>query len=145
MEFSGKFVDYLVDDLSKKEELKSIKFVVAYENDIKPTPVTKPIAAVSVKSSEIGNRLSKTLDNGEIVFTDIRPATLVVSIDLYLPYSLGGNEGHRIFDLIVTVIAKGHNQFLSKAVCYDADYDKNSQAICVKTLFSFADSLNPKE
>ncbi len=131
-----------VTALSAETTLKDITFVVAYENEIKPTPLTKPIVAVSVKSCEIGDKLTNTLDNGEIVVSDSRKVATTVSVDIYLPYSMGGNEGHKIFDRIATFLIYKRGDSITKAVCYDADYDKNCQAIVVRTYFVYANTVS---
>lgn len=115
---------------------------MAYENDIKPTPLTKPIAALSVKRCEIGDLLTETLDTGEIKITNSRPVETTISIDIYMPYSKGGNEGHKLFDKIATFLlfTKKHN--ISKVICGNADYDKNCQAIVLRSTFVFDNTVS---
>ena len=41
---------------------------------------------------------------GEIIKIDSRAISLTLSTDVYLPYSKGGSEGHKIFDRIATYL-----------------------------------------
>lgn len=137
MTTNGTLADTLIQEFAIDMQLRDITFVVAYENEIKPTPLTKPIVALSVKKCEIGDLLTETLDTGEIIKTSSRPVKTAVSIDIYMPYSKGGSEGHRLFDKIATFLlfTKKHN--ISKVICGDADYDKSCQAIVVRSTFVF--------
>ena len=141
MTINGNLADTLVEELAANTQFSDIAFVVAYENEIKPTPLTNPIAALSVKKCEIGERLTDTLDTGEIKTATARPVKTTVSIDIYMPYSKGGSEGHKLFDKIATYLLflKKHN--VSKVVCGDADYDKSCQAIVLRSTFVFDNTV----
>ena len=142
MTINGTLAQNTVNTLSAETGFSDIDFVVAYENEIKPTPLTKPIAALSVKSCEIGDKLTKTLDTGEIVVTNSRKMNTVLSIDIYLPYSMGGSEGHKIFDRLATYFLFTGSYTVTQIVCGDADYDKDCQAIIVRTKFTFSNTVN---
>lgn len=142
MTANGNLVGTLVTELAANSQLKDIVFVEAYENDIKPTPLTKPIAALSVKRCEIGDLLTVTLDTGEIRTTNSRPVETTVSIDIYMPYSMGGSEGHRLFDKIATFLLFTKKHDISKVVCGNADYDKNCQAIVLRSTFVFDNTVS---
>ena len=116
MTINGALAETLVSALSTDVGFSDITFVVAYENEIKPTPLNKPIVAISVKGCEIGEKLTETLENGEITVTNKRDMKTTLSADIYLPYSMGGSNGHKIFDRIATYLlfTKKHN--ISKSV-----------------------------
>ena len=138
MDISGNSAQEMVSRLSKESQFSDLNFVVAYENEIKPTPLDKPIVAVSVKSCEIGDRNNTTLETGEIVDVDTRNINLTLSVDIYLPYSKGGSKGHKIFDRIAIFLLYTEKLPITKAVCYDADYDSTCQAIILRTQFTFS-------
>ncbi len=138
MEISGNSAQELFSRLSKDEQFSDLNFVVAYENEIKPTPLDKPIVAVSVKSCEIGDKSTTILETGEIIEIDSRTISLTLSTDIYLPYSKGGSEGHKIFDRIATFLLYTEKLPIVKAVCYEADYDSTCQAIIVRTTFTLS-------
>lgn len=142
MTINGTLAETLVSSLSGDTGFSDITFVVAYENEIKPTPINKPIVAVSVKGCEIGAKLTETLDTGEITETDNREMNTTVSADVYLPYSMGGSAGHKIFDRIATYFLFTKSYDISKSVCYEADYDNNCEAIILRTYFVFNNTVS---
>ena len=142
MTTNGTLAETVVSALSTNAQFSDITFVVAYENEIKPTPLEKPIVAISVKGCEIGEKLTETLDTGEIKVTNRREMNTTLSADIYLPYSMGGSAGHKIFDRIATylVFTKKHN--ISKSVCYNTDYDSDCEAIILRTHFIFNNTIS---
>lgn len=142
MTINGTLAETLVSALSTDAQFSDITFVVAYENEIKPTPLDKPIVAISVKACEIGENLTETLENGEIKVTDKREIKTTLSANIYLPYSMGGCIGHKIFDRIATYLlfTKKHN--ISKTVCYNTDYDSDCEAIILRTHFIFNNTVS---
>lgn len=137
MTINGSMVDGIVTSLSENSSFSDLTFVVAYESEIKPTPIEKPIVAVSVKGCEIGERLTETLDTGEITTTKSREMLTTLSVDIYLPYSMGGIKGHKIFDRIATYFLFTKLLDITKAECGNTDYDKSSEALILKTQFVF--------
>jgi hypothetical protein len=142
MQISGNIAQTMVNLLSEDGQFSDLNFVVAYENEIKPTPLDKPIVAISVKNYEIGDKNTTTLETGEIVDIDTRNIELTLSTDIYLPYSKGGSEGHKIFDRIAFFLLYAKTFPISKAVCYGADYDSTCQAIIVRTSFTFSSIIS---
>ena len=137
MKTCGNIADNIVAVLSANADFGDLCFVVAYENEIKPTPISKPIVAISVKNCEVGERLTETLETGEITATMKRNVKVSVSGDIYLPYSMGGSAGHKIFDRFATFFLFSDNFDISKAICSEADYDNDCDAIILRTQFIF--------
>lgn len=137
MTTNGNLMENVLIDISGEEKFSDLSLVIAYENDIKPTPVNEAIVAVSTKNCTIGPRLNNVLDTGEIVETVNREVETTLSIDIYLPYSMGGSRGHKIFDRIATFLLFEKNYDITKSVCYDTEYDKSCQAIVLKSNFVF--------
>lgn len=142
MTINGNMTDGLVRTLSATSEFSDLTFVVAYENGIKPTPISKPIVAVSVKGCEIGERLTETLDTGEITEIAAREMHTTLSVDIYLPYSMGGSAGHKIFDRIATYFLFGKDFDIIKSVCHETEYDKSCEAIVLRTYFVFKHTIS---
>lgn len=142
MTVNGDIATNAVLSLSAAAGLKDISFVQAYENKIKPTPLTNPIAAVSVKECKIGDYLTKTLNTGEVVKTNLRPVDTTLSADIYMPYSMGGIAVHRVFDRIATHLLFGGKFSITDCRCCGADYDASSQAICLRSEFVFHSTIS---
>lgn len=137
MTINGQLAENLVQILSSNSSFTDLNFVLAYENEIKPTPVSTPIVAISVKGCKIGEKLTETLDTGEITETKKREMLSTISIDIYLPYSMGGCEGHKIFDRIATFLIFTSEMKIATANCGATDYDQSCEAIVLKTQFIF--------
>ena len=142
MTTNGTLAETLVSALSKDTNFNDITFVVAYENDIKPTPLNKPIVAISVKGCEISEKLQETLSTGEITLTNKREMNTTLSADIYLPYTMGGSAGHKIFDRIATYLLFTKKYNISKSVCYNTEYDSNCEAIILRTQFTFNNTVS---
>lgn len=128
--------------LKNSDKFPDITFVVSYENEIKPTPVDKPIVAISAKGCSIGEKLSQTLETGEIVETNKREVNTSISIDFYMPYSMGGLEGNKIFDKVVKFLIYEKNHNIKTVKCSEADYDKSCQAIVLRSVFTYTDKIS---
>ncbi len=142
MTVNGSIAEGIAKTLSLTTDFNDLTFVVAYKNEIKPTPVSKPIIAISVKGCEIGERLTETLDTGEIKETEVRNLLTTLSVDIYLPYSMGGNAGHKIFDRIATHFLFVKDLNVTKAVCGNADYDKSCEALVIRSYFIFKQTVS---
>lgn len=142
MKINGDVAMMAVEMLKENEDFNDMTFLLAHENEIKPTPLTKPIVAVSVKGCKIGDRIKKVTDAGEIITTLSRPIDVTLSIDIYLPYSMGGINGHKIFDRIATYLIYEREVSVSTVTCGSTEYDKSTQAIVLRTAFVYHTELH---
>lgn len=135
-------LENIMQAIVAQTKFADLTLVIAYENDIKPTPINKPIVAFSAKGCEIGPKLTNTLDNGEIVTTTNRDLKATISMDIYLPYSMGGIAGHKLFERLATYLLFEKNYDIIKVVCGEADYDSSCQAIVLKSQFVLHEVVN---
>ena len=139
---NGSTVDGVLLTVSAEDRFADLKFVTAYENDIKPIPVSEPIVAFSTKGCTIGPQLTTTLDSGKIITTTDREVDTNISVDIYMPYSMGGSAAHKIFDRLATFLLYEAGYNIIKSVCYETEYDKSCQAIILKSYFVFHDVVS---
>jgi hypothetical protein len=137
MNVNGTFVNFLYQCIYEDPSFSDITFVIAHENEIKPTPLEKPIVALSAKGCTIGDKIVEANASGEFITTNKREVKSKVSVDIYLPYSMGGLEGHKIFDKIATFFLFTHKMNITFASCSETDYDASCQAIVLKSIFEF--------
>ena len=137
MTINGTLAESIVSSFSSQQQFNDILFVVAYENDIKPTPINKPIVAISVRNCEIGELLTQTLETGEIIETNNRNMETILSTDIYLPYSMGGSTGHKIFDRIATYFLSTKKSTVKRITCDEASYDSSCEAIVLHICIVF--------
>ncbi len=123
--------------VSEQESFGDLTIVMAYDSDIKPTPVKEPIVAFSLKGAAVGPQLTTTKDNGEVVLTTSREIAVTMNVDIYLPYSKGAVHAYGIYDRLATFLIYESGFSVEKSTCYDAEYDKSCQAIILKTVFVF--------
>ena len=81
----------------------------------------------------------KILDSGKIVKTTDREVDTTISVDIYMPYSMGGSAAHKIYDRLATFLLYETGYEIVKSVCYETEYDKSCQAIILKSNFVFHD------
>ncbi len=124
------------------EEKLDLTCVLAYDNNIKPTPVAEPIVGFSVRGATIGPKLSKVEDNGKVVVTDEREVDTTVSIDIYYPYSKGGIHALRLYEQIASTLINDNTVPFIKTTCNEAEYDKACQAIVLKSTFVFRTTVS---
>lgn len=142
MTSNGSTMESVMLTVSAQDRFADLTLVVAYENDIKPVPISEPIVAFSTKGGEIGPQLTTTLDNGKIETTSDREVDTTLSVDIYMPYSMGGNAAHKLFDRLATYLLYETSYNITKAVCHETEYDKSCQAIVLKTYFVFHDVVS---
>ena len=135
MNQNGTVMESILLHISGESQFADLNFVVAYENDIKPVPLNEPIVAFSIKGCNIGPQLTTTLENGKIEATNEREIETTISMDIYMPYSMGGNEAHKIYDRLATYLLFKKNYNITKSVCNETEYDKSCQAIILKSHF----------
>ncbi len=137
MTINGNIVSEIMASLTSQGQFADLTFVVAYENDIKPIPLDKPIVALSTKGCQVGPKLTETLETGQIISTDKRELDTTMSLDIYMPYSAGGMQAHKIFDRIATYLLFDKKLDITKSTCNETECDKSCQAIVLKSQFVF--------
>ncbi len=142
MTINGTLAETVKKALSGDTSFNDVTFVIAYENDIKPTPVSKPIVAVSVKECKVGKKLKEYLDSGLPVTTNKREVYTTVSTDIYLPYSSGGNAGHKLYDRIATFLLYTKDYNITASSCAKAEYDGSCEAIVLRAQFTFKNTVS---
>lgn len=139
---NGSTIDSVLLTVSAEERFADLTLVTAYENDIKPVPVSEPIVAFSTKGCVIGPQLTTTLDSGKIVATSDREVDTTISVDIYMPYSMGGSAAHKVYDRLASFLLYESGYNIIKSVCYETEYDKSCQAIVLKSTFVFHDVVS---
>ncbi len=135
MAITSEICDTLVQEFELSAKLQDVDFVKAYEIDIKPVPVNKPIVALSIKKCKVGDKVIETQADGKETVTNKRTVLTTVSVNIYTPYSLGTAKSSKIFDQLVKEVLFHHDSSFCEAICYETNYERTSQALVTKTDF----------
>ncbi len=141
MTINGTLAETVKKALAGDATFKDVTFVIAYETPIKPTPISKPIVAIYAKDCKIGEQLKESLDSGEVVTTNKREVYTTICTDIYLPYSMGGNAGHKLYDRIATFLLYTKKYSITESTCAKSIYDSNCEAIFLHAQFTFKNTV----
>lgn len=142
MNCTGSLPTEIVSFLNSQSNLKDIIFTVAYENDIKPTPLQKPIVAISVEKSSIGARKTVVADDGLSTLTNDRDAAVKIKVGFYVPYSKGANGCYELFDKVMTALLFTYDKNISQAECYDVSYVRDTGGLVLESYFTVTKVVN---
>lgn len=132
----------IVAFLSSQSGLSNITFTVAYENDIKPTPLKKPIVAISIEKSSIGARKTVVADNGLSSLTNDRDVNVKIKIGFYVPYSLGAYGCYELFDKVMTALLFTYDKKITSAECADVSYVRDTGGLVLDSYFTVIKTVN---
>ncbi len=137
MTTNGALSATIISALKSSNIFDEFTIVEAYQSQIKPTPISNPIIAVSVKGCTLGEQITEILDTGLSNKTIKRNLNTTLSIDVYLPYTMGGSIGHQIFDKIATYLIYTKSMDILKAVSNELEHDKSCEALILRNDFVF--------
>lgn len=142
---TGTLAKDIVSKLSAAPILADVRFVVAYDNLIKPTPMSKPFVAISVKGCEVGPRLEYPMEGGGIFISTARKASFTIGGDIFVPFSMDGSIIHDVFDRLSTFFMLTASYDIVSVKCSEAEYDNNYEAVILRAQFVFEEVLSPDE
>lgn len=134
--------DQTVAALKSSNLFKDCKVIKAFTNKSKPTPITTPLIAVSVKGCEISSRITEKNSSGNTVETKKRTVLSTVGTDIYLPYSTSGSVAHTIFDKIATYLIFTKAYSITESSFSELSYDSSCQAIVLHGTFIFKNTVS---
>lgn len=135
MRTSVEAVKGVVSWLSRQGNMSEVDVVQAYETTVKPSPVDRPIAAVSAAGVEVSERLQEVKDNGQIVVTDRRKSEITIKITVYVPYAMGSQKCYDLFDRIYTHLLYNNIFNAKTASCGGIKYVRDTEALVMDTSF----------
>lgn len=130
------YLDELVADFKKDTTFSDVDFTIAYENDIMPTPVTKPIVAFTTDKITIGEPLIRYNPDGSQVISKARVMDTVVKVAIFVPYESGAVKGFSVFDRVFTKLLFTSALNITGAHCYDSNYNKKCSALVLNADFT---------
>ena len=134
-------VELLVQNLTASGLMpaEECSMVIAYENDIKPYPVTKPIVAFAVDKITIGERLVSIGEDGSQTQTKNRTVDSVIKASFFVPYASGPKECFSLFNSLSTALMFNTSLQGSEITgfhCYDCNYVRDCGALVLESDFT---------
>lgn len=134
--------DQIVTALKGSGMFNECKIIKSFTNKSKPTPITAPLIAVSVKGCKISSRITEQNSSGNTVETKKRTVLSTVATDIYLPYSVSGSTAHTLFDKIATYLIFTKAYSITEAAFGELAYDSSCQAIVLHGTFVFENTVS---
>ena len=129
---------------SQTEITRNCELTLAYENEIKPTPMKKAIVALGVEKMTVGDYLTETAADGAVTVTSNRQADLVLKISIFAPYSYGSYETHKILDRIVTAMLYSQKLYtVTSCESGGVHYVRDTGALVLDTYFTEPYFMSP--
>lgn len=116
--------------------LAGTEVVAAYESDLKPYPIEKPIAAIALKTCKFSDKLPVVQPDGTQALSNSRTLETVFKITIYTPYEDGHTAPYGIADHIYTALLFQSTFDIFDTVFYDLNYVRDCHALVLETEFT---------
>lgn len=138
MNMASSTISKMLSVLKNLSSLADVTLTTAYESDIKPCPVTKPILAFSVKKVTVGAQQNIVNEDGSEELSKNRKIDAVYKVDIFVPYDSGATECFRLFDLLYSYLLFSTDLHISSCHCYDSEYVRDCGALVLETDFTIS-------
>lgn len=142
MNMASAMIGKMLTVLKNYPDLADVTLTTAYESDIKPYPVTKPILAFSVKKVTAGARQYIVNEDGSEELSKNRQVDAVYKVDIFVPYESGATECFRLFDLLYSYLLFSTDLQITNCHCYDSEYVRDCGALVLETDFTISLTLD---
>ena len=132
----------LIRVLNTGNTFEGATLTMAYENDIKPYPVEKPIIAFLPKKITFGDRLTIVNEDGSETRTKARIGECVFKVTIFVPYESGAEAcyhwatalySHMMFDLEMKI---------RECQYHDCNYVRDCSAVVLETAFTMCETYD---
>ncbi|MGN0571393.1 MAG: hypothetical protein ACI4K9_04355 [Candidatus Fimenecus sp.] len=136
MNVSHTFIKKLISVLQKDTFFENITLTTAYENDIKPYPVTQPIIAFAMDKHAVGERQVTIGEDGAETLSENRIAESVIKTTFFVPYDSGADECFRLADYLYSQLLFNSEFDIANCRYYDSNYVRECGALVLETDFT---------
>lgn len=130
------FIGNLLRVLKENAFFSDMDLVAAYENEIKPYPVTRPILAFSVQSQSVGDRLIDIAADGAQTKSNRRTVETVFKVSIFVPYESGTREAYHIADYLYSTLLFQTTFSIVACKYADCNYVRDCGALVLNTTFT---------
>lgn len=136
MNTASTFIKKLLPVLQADTFWGSMDLVAAYENEIKPYPVVRPILAFSVQSQTVGDRLADIGTDGAQTQSNRRTVETVFKVSIFVPYETGIREAYRLADYLYSTLLFQTTLSIVGCKYADCNYVRDCGALVLDTTFT---------
>ena len=130
------FIGKIILAVGNDPFFENITLTTAYENDIKPYPVTQPIIAFAVDKVTVGDRLVEIGADGAQTVSNTRVLECVIKASIFVPYDSGAEEVYRLADYLYSMLLFQSNFDIPITHFYDSNYVRECGALVLETDFT---------
>ena len=130
------FIGKIILAVGNDPFFENITLTTAYENDIKPYPVTQPIIAFAVDKVTVGDRLVEIGADGAQTVSNTRVLECVIKASIFVPYDSGAEEVYRLADYLFSMLLFRSNFYIPATHFYDSNYVRECGALVLETDFT---------
>ena len=115
---------------------ENVTLTTAYENEIKPYPVTQPIIAFAMDKHTVGDRQIIVNSDGSQTLSKNRIAESVIKASIFVPYDSGAEAGYRLADYLYSYLLFNTELGIVGCRYYDSNYVRDCGALVLETDFT---------
>lgn len=114
----------------------------AYENDIKPYPVTQSIIALAMDKHTVGGRQVTISEDGSETLSNTRIGESVIKATIFVPYDSGAEVCYRLADYLYSYILFRSGWDVTSCRFYECNYVRECGALVLETDFTLRQHLS---
>lgn len=115
---------------------ENVTLTTAYENEIKPSPVTQPIIAFAMDKHTVGDRQIIVNSDGSQTLSKNRIAESVIKASIFVPYDSGAEAGYLLADYLYSYLLFNTELGIVGCRYYDSNYVRDCGALVLETDFT---------
>lgn len=136
------FITNIIPVLQNDPFFETAIITTAYENDIKPYPVEKPIIALAMDKHTVGERLITINEDGSETLSKKRIGESVIKVTFFVPYENGPADCYRWADYLYSYFLFRTELDITGCRFNDCNYVRECGALVLETDFTLCQNLS---
>ncbi len=136
------FITNIIPVLQNDPFFETAIITTAYENDIKPYPVEKPIIALAMDKHTVGERLITINEDGSETLSKKRIGESVIKVTFFVPYENGPADCYRWADYLYSYFLFRTELDITGCRFNDCNYVRECGALVLETDFTLRQNLS---
>ena len=136
------FITNIIPVLQNDPFFETAIITTAYENDIKPYPVEKPIIALAMDKHTVGERLITINEDGSETLSKKRIGESVIKVTFFVPYENGPADCYRWADYLYSYFLFRTELDITGCRFNDCKYVRECGALVLETDFTLRQNLS---